>query len=139
VQVRARPPLSQRAYHWVRFGFQLPGCFAEYAVLPEIALVHVDDCISDSEAACLQSLSDSVAAIETAGIRLGDSIAIFGVSSMGLESMQTARVSGAGRIIAIDVREESSVIARELRADHVVNAAQDDPSRLSVILRDHGE
>ena len=49
-------------------GFQLPGCFAERALLPEIALVRVDDRISDSEAACLQSLSDSVAAVETAGI-----------------------------------------------------------------------
>src|SRR5215472_132865 len=49
-------------------GFQLPGCFAERALLPEIALVRVDDQISDSEAACLQSLSDSVAAVETAGI-----------------------------------------------------------------------
>ena len=35
-------------------------------MLPEIALVKVDDRISDSEAACLQSLSDSVAAVETA-------------------------------------------------------------------------
>src|SRR5579871_2429691 len=37
-------------------GFDLPGCFAERARLPEIALVKVDDRISDSEAACLQSL-----------------------------------------------------------------------------------
>src|SRR3954451_22563270 len=47
-------------------GFQLPGCFSERAILPEIALVRVDDRISDSEAACLQSLSDSVAAGATA-------------------------------------------------------------------------
>jgi threonine dehydrogenase-like Zn-dependent dehydrogenase len=46
---------------------------------------------------------------------------------MGLECMQIARVSGAGRIIAIDVREESCAMARELGADHVINAAEDDP------------
>ncbi len=108
-------------------GFQLPGCFSEYAVLPEIALTRVDDRISDSEAACLQSLSDSVAAVETAGIRLGDSVAIFGQGSMGLECMQIARVSGAGRIIGVDVREESCAMARELGADHVINAAHEDP------------
>ena len=94
-------------------GFQLPGCFSEYAVLPEIALTRVGEQISDSEAACLQSLSDSLAAVETAGIRLGDSVAIFGQGSMGLECMQIARVSGAGRIIAIDVREESCAMTRE--------------------------
>ena len=62
-------------------GFQLPGCFAEYAVLPEIALTHVDDCISDSEAACLQSLSDSVAAVETAGSSIVPHLANYGALS----------------------------------------------------------
>jgi threonine dehydrogenase-like Zn-dependent dehydrogenase len=108
-------------------GFQLPGCFSEYAVLPEIALTHVDERISDSEAACLQSLSDSVAAVETAGIRLGDSVAVIGQGSMGIECMQVARVSGAARIIAVDVREEACAIARELGADHVINATEENP------------
>ncbi len=108
-------------------GFQLPGCFAEYAVLPEIALTHVDDSISDSEAACLQSLSDSVASVETAELRIGDTVAIFGQGSMGLECMQIARVSGAGRIIAVDVRPEALAIARELGADDVINARETDP------------
>src|SRR5262249_18731479 len=53
-------------------GFDLPGCFCEVASLPEIAFVKVDDRISDSEAACLQSLSDSVAAVETAQLQMGD-------------------------------------------------------------------
>jgi threonine dehydrogenase-like Zn-dependent dehydrogenase len=108
-------------------GFQLPGCFSEYAALPEIALTRVDDGISDSEAACLQSLSDSVAAVETAGVRIGGSVAIFGQGSMGLECMQIARVSGAGRIIAVDVRPEACSMARELGADYVIDASQHDP------------
>src|SRR3954465_12395426 len=62
-------------------GFQLPGCFAQYAILPEIALVKVADNVSDSEAACLQSLSDSVAAVETAQIGIGDTVAILGQGS----------------------------------------------------------
>jgi threonine dehydrogenase-like Zn-dependent dehydrogenase len=108
-------------------GFDLPGCFAEVALLPEIALVHVDDRISDSEAACLQSLSDSVAAVETAGLGLGDSVAIFGQGSMGLECLQIARSSGAGLLITVDVREESCRISRELGADHALNATTCDP------------
>src|SRR5262249_9763317 len=77
-------------------GLDLPGCCAEVARLPEIALVKVEDRISDSEAACLQSLSDSVAAVETAGLRMADTVAIFGQGSMGLECLQIARLSGAG-------------------------------------------
>jgi threonine dehydrogenase-like Zn-dependent dehydrogenase len=107
-------------------GFDLPGCFAERALLPEIALVKVDDRISDSEAACLQSLSDSVAAIETAQLRIADTVVIFGQGSMGLECLQIARQSGAGRVITVDVRDEACRISRDLGADHALNGRSTD-------------
>lgn len=103
-------------------GFDLPGCFSEVAILPETALVKVDDRISDSEAACLQSLSDSVAAVETAQLRMGDTLVILGQGSMGLECLQIARLSGAGVIITVDVRDEACEISRKLGADHALNA-----------------
>jgi threonine dehydrogenase-like Zn-dependent dehydrogenase len=107
-------------------GFDLPGCFCEVAILPGIALVKVDDRISDSEAACLQSLSDSVAAVETAQLEIGDAVVILGQGSMGLECMQIARLSGAGLIITVDVREEACQVSSELGADHALNALKDD-------------
>jgi threonine dehydrogenase-like Zn-dependent dehydrogenase len=107
-------------------GFDLPGCFAERACLPEIALVKVDERISDSEAACLQSLSDSVAAVETAGLRMTDTVAIFGQGSMGLECLQIARLSGAGLVITVDVREEACQMSRELGADYALNGRTED-------------
>jgi threonine dehydrogenase-like Zn-dependent dehydrogenase len=108
-------------------GFDLPGCFSEFAILPEIALVLVDDRITDSEAACLQSLSDSVAAVETAGLRVGDTVAIFGQGSMGFECMQVAKNCGAGRIITVDVRDEALTLSRSLGADLAINARTQDP------------
>ena len=109
-------------------GFQLPGCFSEFAVLPEIALTKVDDRISDSEAACLQSLSDSLAAVDTAeryvlGTRLLSSVR----AVWGLECMQVARASGAGQLITVDVREEACQVSVELGADHSIDASRDDP------------
>ena len=108
-------------------GFDLPGCFAERAIIPAIALVRVDDRISDSEAACLQSLSDSVAAVETAGIRIADTVAIFGQGSMGLECLQIARLTGAGMVITVDVRDEACRVSSALGADHALNAKTFDP------------
>src|SRR5262245_12316480 len=108
-------------------GFDLPGCCAEVASLPEIALVKVDDRISDSEAACLQSLSDSVAAVETADIRIGDTVAIFGQGSMGLECLQVVRNRGAGLVVTVDVRQEACRTSAELGADHVIDAGKADP------------
>jgi threonine dehydrogenase-like Zn-dependent dehydrogenase len=108
-------------------GFDLPGCFSELASLPEIALVKVDERISDSEAACLQSLSDSIAAVETADIGMGDAVAIFGQGSMGLECLQIARISGAGQVITVDVRDEACRTSKELGADHALKASAVDP------------
>ncbi len=107
-------------------GFDLPGCFSEIAILPEISLVKVADTISDSEAACLQSLSDSVASVETAQIQMGDTVAIFGQGSMGLECLQIARISGAGRIITVDVRDESCRMSLQCGADVSLNAKTTD-------------
>jgi threonine dehydrogenase-like Zn-dependent dehydrogenase len=107
-------------------GFDLPGCFSERAVLPEISLVKVDDRISDSEATCLQSLSDSVAAVETAALRMTDSVVIFGQGCMGLECLQVARLSGAGLVITVDVRDEACKVSRLLGADYSLNARTDD-------------
>jgi threonine dehydrogenase-like Zn-dependent dehydrogenase len=118
---------SDRCREGPIIGFQLPGCFAERALLPEIALTRVDERISDSEAACLQSLSDSLAAVDTAELQLGDTVAVFGQGSMGLECMQSARASGAGRTITVDVREEACQVSRELGADHPLNAGTCDP------------
>jgi threonine dehydrogenase-like Zn-dependent dehydrogenase len=87
----------------------------------------VDERISDSEAACLQSLSDSVAAVETAGIGIADAVAIFGQGSMGLECLQIARLSGAGLVITVDVRDEACRVSRDLGADHPLNAGTCDP------------
>lgn len=108
-------------------GFQLPGCFSERAVLPELALVEVEDSISDREAACLQSLSDSLAAVDTAQIHLGDSVAVFGQGSMGLECMQAARSAGAGMVVTVDIRDEACRVSSRLGADTAINARTDDP------------
>ncbi len=108
-------------------GFQLPGCFAEFALVPEIALVEVTEEISDKEGACLQSLSDSLAAVDTADIGLGESVAVFGQGSMGLECMQAARAVGAGKILTVDVRPEACRVSEELGADASIDATAEDP------------
>lgn len=121
-----RGELSARCRTGPVIGFDLPGCFSELAILPEISLVAVDDRISDSVGACLQSLSDSVAAVETANIQMADTVVIFGQGSMGLECLQIARLSGAGRVITVDVRDEACQVSREVGADVAINAKTTD-------------
>jgi threonine dehydrogenase-like Zn-dependent dehydrogenase len=59
-------------------------------------------------------------------LRIADSVAIFGQGSMGLECLQIARLSGAGLIITVDVRDEACRVSREIGADHALNGRQCD-------------
>ena len=108
-------------------GFDYPGALAEYGVFPESLLARLPDHVSDSEGAAIQPLSDAVAAVHAADIRLGDHVVIIGLGSMGLTAMQVARTAGAGQVIAVARRAPVLELALKLGADHAICAEQEDP------------
>jgi threonine dehydrogenase-like Zn-dependent dehydrogenase len=108
------------------FGFELPGCFAEYSVCPEHGVVAIPDALSDYEAACVQPAAECVASVQSARIERGDSVVVIGQGAMGIYSMQAARNTLADQVIAVDVRPQPLEIAKALGADHCVNAASTD-------------
>jgi L-iditol 2-dehydrogenase len=57
---------------------------------------------------------------------------------MGLSSMQAAKVSGAGRLIVTDVRDESLEMARSLGVDETINAKETDPVKKVLDLTEGG-
>lgn len=108
-------------------GVTIDGIFAERAILPERALIKVPERLTNSEAANLQPLADCVAAVDSVDIRLGDTVAIYGAGCLGMNTMQVARLSGAGKLIVVDVKEESLALAKKLGATHVINGRNEDP------------
>lgn len=108
-------------------GFQIPGCFAEQAVVPADTLVPIPDALSDSEGAALQALTDAVAGVAAAGFAVGDLCVVIGQGAMGLGCMQAARATGAGTVVGVDVRDVSLELAAELGADLVLDARETDP------------
>ncbi len=57
----------------------------------------------------------------------GASVAVWGCGGVGLNTIQAARLVGAGKIIAVDVMPQKLAWAEEFGATHVVNAATEDP------------
>jgi threonine dehydrogenase-like Zn-dependent dehydrogenase len=117
-------------------GWDLPGCLAEYAVMPEHGLVSVPEGISDYEAAALQPAADCVAGVESARIEPGDVVVVLGQGTMGLHSLQLARHGLAERVIAVDVRPEPLALAADLGADACVDASTTDPIEAVAQLTD---
>jgi S-(hydroxymethyl)mycothiol dehydrogenase len=67
------------------------------------------------------------AALYTAGVTPGSSVAVFGCGGVGCSVIQGARLARAGRIIAVDIAENKLEWAREFGATDTVNAKEGDP------------
>jgi Zn-dependent alcohol dehydrogenase len=63
----------------------------------------------------------------TAGVKEGDSVAIFGVGGVGLSAVVAAKNLKANPIIAIDLDDEKLAFAKKFGATHTINAGRTDP------------
>ena len=87
------------------------GTFSEETVIPAIGAVKIDQSIPIDAAALIGCgvLTGFGAAVNTASIRKGDTVAVVGCGGVGLNVIQGAKHAGAERIIAVDmVRRASS-------------------------------
>ncbi len=101
--------------------------FAEYAVLPEIALAKVSpEAPLDGCAPFACGLSTGIgAALNTAQVEPGSTVAVFGCGLVGLGAVIGARLAGAGRIIALDLSDERLEQARHHGATDTRVATED--------------
>ncbi len=103
--------------------------YAEQMLVHENALVRTrDDMPLDRAALIGCGVTTGVgAALNTARVEAGSTVAVFGAGGVGLAVIQGARIAGAGMIIAVDVFERKLAQARELGATHTVDASAGDP------------
>jgi S-(hydroxymethyl)glutathione dehydrogenase/alcohol dehydrogenase len=103
---------------------QFLGNMAEYSVVPSMCLVKIDKDI-DMKAAALVGCGVTTgvgAALKTAEVKPGSTVAVFGAGGVGLSIIQGARIAGAVKIIAVDLSDEKLATAKSLGATDVVNA-----------------
>jgi S-(hydroxymethyl)glutathione dehydrogenase/alcohol dehydrogenase len=110
------------------------GAFAEKVLVHENSLVAIDPDLA-FDTACLVGcgvLTGVGAALRTAPVRAGDTVAVFGCGGVGLSIVQGAALAGAARIIAIDRMAEKLELAQRLGATDVVDASGDDTGSATV-------
>ncbi|TSA50110.1 MAG: S-(hydroxymethyl)glutathione dehydrogenase/class III alcohol dehydrogenase [Nitrosomonadales bacterium] len=97
--------------------------FSEYTVIPEISLAKISK-EAPLEKVCLLGCGVTTgmgAVANTAKVKAGDTVAVFGLGGIGLAVIIGAVMAKAARIIAIDINPEKVEIARQLGATDVVN------------------
>ncbi|SNQ45267.1 Alcohol dehydrogenase [Frankia canadensis] len=102
--------------------------FAEQMLVHESNLVKVHDDVPLVQAALLGCgvITGAGAAINTAKIRFGDTVAVIGCGGVGLSTIQGAALCGAAQIIAIDTAESKLELSRRFGATDTVLASKDD-------------
>ena len=101
----------------LNFGYTVNGVLAGYAVVPAPFLVRVPDALPAAEAAPLCCAGwTAYGALREAGLRPGQSVALFGMGGLGHLAIQYARHLGL-RVAAVDVSESKLEMARSLGAD----------------------
>src|SRR5688572_839690 len=104
--------------------------FSEYTVLPEIALAKINK-RAPLEKVCLLGCGITTgigAVLNTAKVRPGSTVAVFGLGGIGLSVVQGAVMAKAGRILAVDLNASKWEMAKALGATDFVNP-KDYPGR----------
>jgi S-(hydroxymethyl)glutathione dehydrogenase/alcohol dehydrogenase len=101
--------------------------FAEYTVMPEIALAKVSpDAPLDGACIFACGLSTGLgAAMYTAQVERGSTVVVFGCGLVGLGAVAGARLQGAERIVAVDLSPERLEMAKHHGATDTMVAGDD--------------
>ncbi|MGK5498680.1 zinc-binding dehydrogenase [Streptomyces sp. URMC 125] len=99
--------------------------FAEETVVAERGVLPLPDGVPLVDAALLGCavLTGYGAVHHSARVREGESVAVFGVGGVGLAVIQSARIAGAGTIVAVDVSPEKEELARRAGATDFLTAS----------------
>lgn len=97
--------------------------FSEYTVVPEISLAKINP-DADLNEVCLLGCGVTTgmgAVVNTAKVKKGETVAVFGLGGIGLSVLIAAQKAGASQILAIDINEAKFELAKKLGATICLN------------------
>jgi len=106
--------------------------FAEYTVMPEIALARINP-EAPLDRACLFACGLSTglgAAMKTAQVTAGSTCVVFGAGMVGLGAVAGCRLQGAERIVCVDLSDTRLALARDQGATELLPGGEDAVARI---------
>ncbi len=112
--------------HYSFIGSRQYGSFAEYVAVPEKNAVKFDPEISFAQAAFFEPATVALHGIRRVPYEGGKTVAILGGGTIGMMTMQWAKIFGARVICVFDIVEERLKLARKLGASDTINTKDED-------------
>jgi len=110
-------------------GVDADGAFAEYVVIPESNIWKLDPEIPQEYASILDPLGNAVHTV-LAGEIAAKTVAITGCGPIGLFAISVAHAVGAAQVFAIEVNEHRRNVAKQMKADLVLDPSKEDVSAI---------
>ena len=113
-----------------KFGNTIDGCQAEYVLVPDAManLAPVPDGLTDEQVLmCPDIMSTGFSGAESAGIRIGDIVAVFAQGPIGLCATAGAKLSGASVVFGVDRLPNRLAMSGKMGADHMIDSSKVDP------------
>ena len=105
------------------FHYMGTSTFANHTVVPEIALAKIrEDAPFDKVCYIGCGVTTGIGAvINTAKVKPGDNVVVFGLGGIGLNVLQGARLAGANMIVGVDLNPAREALGRQFGMTHFVN------------------
>lgn len=112
--------------HYTFIGSRIQGSFAEYVVLPKQNAIKFDQSLSFEQGAFFEPCTVALHGLKCNDYKGGKDVAILGGGTVGLFTMQWAKIFGAKSVTVFDISDTRLELAKKLGADYVVNTATEE-------------
>ena len=112
--------------HYSFIGSREFGSFAEYVVVPEKNAVKFDDSVSFEQGAFFEPATVALHGLQRCDYKGGHTVAILGGGTIGMMTMQWAKIFGAAKVVVFDIVQERLDLAARLGADAGINTKDPD-------------
>ena len=112
--------------HYSFIGSRDQGSFAEYVVMPEGNAVKYDSSIPYEQAAMFEPSTVALHGVMCNDYRGGGCVAVLGCGTIGIFTLQWAKIFGAKKVVVFDIDEGRLALAKRMGADAVINTKNPD-------------
>lgn len=111
--------------HYSFIGSREFGSFAEYVVVPEKNAVKFDDSVSFEQGAFFEPATVALHGLQRCDYTGGKTVAVLGGGTIGMMTMQWAKIFGAREVVVFDIVEERLELGRRLGATACINTLEE--------------
>ena len=112
--------------HYSFIGSRQQGSNADYVVVPECNAVPFDKSISYEQGVMFEPSTVALHGLMQNDYQGGEYVAVLGCGTIGIFTMQWAKIFGAKKVVAFDISDERLALAKRMGADEVINTTKED-------------